>query len=485
MAASSLLRAYALGYLSSTSPRLITTLISLSRKGESKEAALSKLFQSLRAAFAADRFPAFCAVLVGGSTLLHAPIRRLLARGSIALGLRTRRAPGRASDLLHQRSLATFLATLLAAWLALSLLNGRRGRERGAAAATAAGESKDPGREPPPAPAVPEPAPLESALAGRTMDLTLFAATRALDVVVGELWARRRSRRLAAGRWTRAEAALGQLADAGVFAVSAGTVMWAWFYRPARLPRAYNRWIREAAAVDDRLVLALQRAKTGHFVYGGGPGQAPFLQDMCRDYGWPVEWGDPATTIPLPCEVVHMGVGPSCERHAASRFLGAFKFALATYLPLNLVLRARSPSKKALVQAVADAVRSSSFLAAFISIFYYSICLCRTRLGPKIFSRDTVTPTMWDAGLDIGAGCALCGWSILIEAPRRRHEVAAFVAPRAAATFFPRRYDPKFQWREKLAFATSAAVIFTCMQERPERVRGVLGRVLKQVLGDA
>ncbi len=38
--------------------------------------------------------------------------------------------------------------------------------------------------------------------AGRTLDLTLFAACRAVDVVVGELWAQRRERRTAAGKWT-------------------------------------------------------------------------------------------------------------------------------------------------------------------------------------------------------------------------------------------------------------------------------------------
>jgi hypothetical protein len=50
---------------------------------------------------------------------------------------------------------------------------------------------------------------------------------------------------------------------------------------------------------------------------------------------------------------------------------------------------------------------------------------------------------MWDSGLCIGAGCVLCGWSILIEAERRREELALFVAPRALATWLPREYDAK------------------------------------------
>jgi hypothetical protein len=279
--------------------------------------------------------------------------------------------------------------------------------------------------------------------AGKTMDLTLYAVTRALDVVIGELWSKRKARRAAAGKWTRLESIIGHTADAGIFALSSGVVMWAWFYLPDRLPRAYNKWIREAAQVDDRLIEALRRARRGVFIYGKETGQAPLLQSMCDDHGWPLEWGDPAKTIPIPCEMVHMGAGPSCELHAAGRFVKAFRFALATYLPLNVIMRIQSPSRDIFMQALKDAVRSSAFLGAFISLFYYSVCLSRTRLGPRIVSCDTITPLMWDSGLCVGAGCALCGWSILIEAAKRRQEVAFFVAPRAAATLLPRRYEKK------------------------------------------
>lgn len=37
----------------------------------------------------------------------------------------------------------------------------------------------------------------------------------------------------------------------------------------------------------------------------------------------------------------------------------------------------------------------------------------------------------------------MCGWSILVEAEKRRQEIALFVAPRAAATLLPRRYEQK------------------------------------------
>ncbi|RHZ71951.1 hypothetical protein CDV55_108175 [Aspergillus turcosus] len=265
-----------------------------------------------------------------------------------------------------------------------------------------------------------------------------------MDVLVCLAWSRWRASRRSQNRWSLAETVAPVLADAGLFAASSAVVMWAWFYLPERLPKSYGKWIGEVAKVDIRLVEALRRARRGIFVYGKETGQAPLLESMCEDYNWPIEWGDPKKTVPIPCEMVHMGCGPNCEKHAASRFARTFKFACATYIPLQIVFRLRSmKTMSSLGRALTDALRSSAFLASFVSIFYYSVCLARTRIGPKIFSRETVTPQMWDSGLCVGAGCLMCGWSILVESARKRQEIALFVAPRAAATVLPRYYDKK------------------------------------------
>jgi hypothetical protein len=167
------------------------------------------------------------------------------------------------------------------------------------------------------------------------------------------------------------------------------------------------------------------------------------------------------------------------------------------YVPLQLLMLLRgartkargrsSPSKlaitsNALMKATLNMARSSAFLGAFIALFYYGVCLARTRLGPKLFSPTTISPQMWDSGLCVLAGCALCGSSILFEQERKRLEILFFVLPRAAAVWFPRRYLKEHRWREHVAFALSTAVVFTAVQERPERVRGVLGSVLHGVL---
>lgn len=73
-----LVRAYVLGYASSTVPRLLSLLLThLTRKRKhDKEKKRKGLFSSagviLRTGLDFQRFPTFCAALIGGSTLLEA-----------------------------------------------------------------------------------------------------------------------------------------------------------------------------------------------------------------------------------------------------------------------------------------------------------------------------------------------------------------------------------------------------------------------------
>lgn len=365
--------------------------------------------------------------------------------------------------------LARWSASFIASWFALRLLQSR----------TSASFTKTVTVS---SPSTPGEKAQTVTYAGRTLDLSLFAAARALDVVVGEVWSRRRARRRAACAWTNAEEAISRLTDPAVFALSSGLIMWAWFYHPDRLPHTYNKWISSAAAVDSRLIEALRRCRKGDLRYGEDTGQAPLLESMCADYKWPLAWGDPARAIPFPCEMVHMGCGPSCEVHALSRFGRSFLWAMRTYLPLNLLLLVRSPNRKALARGLLSAVRSSAFLGSFITLFYYGVCLARTRIGPHILGKETASRQRIDAGICVGLGCFLCGWSILLEHFNRRKDMALFVAPRAMATLLPRRYALDKQCRETFVFAFSTAIVFTCVRENKRRVRGVLGNVLSTVL---
>lgn len=72
------LQAYVLGYASSTAPRLLTLLLThLSRRRKNidekpEDHFLLSLIRILKGGLELQRFPTFCAALVGGSTLLEA-----------------------------------------------------------------------------------------------------------------------------------------------------------------------------------------------------------------------------------------------------------------------------------------------------------------------------------------------------------------------------------------------------------------------------
>ena len=366
------------------------------------------------------------------------------------------------------------MAALVSAWLSLLLLNApKKVLEEHQSAAKPAVELS-----------ISNSKPLFPQQAGKTIDLTLFATTRAVEALVVNLW-RYRARQSSQSPSTISKV-LSHHTDTLLFAASCSSIMWSWFYHPENLPRAYNKWIASAAQVDPRLIESLRLAHRGKFVYGEDKGpDARQCQGMCEEYGWPIEWGDPERTIPIPCEMVHMGTGPNCHWHACVRFARAFKFAMATNFPLQLLARIiskRKLSSKEVARVTVDSARSSAFLGAFVALFYYGICLSRTRLGPKLISEKTISRQDWDSGLCVSTACVLCGWSILIEKERRRGELAMFVAPRATATFLPRSYDRKYFWRERAAFSISTALLFTLAQEDEGMVRGVLGRLLTGVL---
>ncbi|KAF5875346.1 putative integral membrane protein [Botrytis fragariae] len=424
-----LFRAYILGYASSAGPRLLTLfLVHLSRhrknidpRPDGEGYFWTSLVGILKGGLEIQRFPTFCAALVGGTYF--------------------------SLKLLQSRPSKTFTEDL-----PYETKNGVELRP--------------------------------TRFAGRTLDLTLFAFTRAVDCIVGELWARRKSQRQVSGRWSRVDRTISSLTDPALFATSCALIMWAFIYTPARLPGAYNKWIKSAAQVDSRLLKALRYCRYGELKYGVETGQAHLLGDMCKDYGLPEEYGDPTKFIPFPCELVHMGAGPSCEFHAVSRFYKSFIWSASMYLPLNLALIFRNPkvSKKALTHALKSSARSSAFLSTFITLFYYGICLTRTKFGPQILGTSPHACQAIDSGYCIGTGCWMCGWSVFIESAKRREEMGLFVAPRALATLLPRRYRWEDQWIERAIFAWGAAVVFTCVGENRNGIRGVLGKVVGGVL---
>jgi hypothetical protein len=375
--------------------------------------------------------------------LLPAPLLQIIN----GLGISSKRLDPRKA-----RILSRFLAALIASAVAFHLFNSKSksapslSRTNSEDVSSPTLSSKERSKIPSNIPKLPlgiETAPLNInravPLAGRTLDLTIYALIRAIDT----------SMQFLPSPTSPTLQTLASISSPSLFILSSAVIMHSYFYAPLALPRAYVHWITRLAAVDPRLVHALRQVRFGNFIYGKDTGIAPLLGGMAKDLGLPEEYGDPVKTIPVPCELVHHGTGKSCEYHAVIRLTRTLKAALGVYAPLQAFILLRKLTAKNAPRdaqgrlkltgtAAVDTLRSASFLASFVSLFYYGVCLARTRVGPKAF--PAVTPQMWDGGLCVLAGCMACGWSVLIERPKRQTELMLFVVPRAAGVLVPRRY---------------------------------------------
>ncbi|RMZ92307.1 hypothetical protein DV736_g452, partial [Chaetothyriales sp. CBS 134916] len=470
------LRVYALTYLASVAQRILGSQRLLRSLDIPVRDKLQLIATILKSGTEINRFPTAAALIIAGATSVPRLVIWILEPVFAAGGQRVLSAG-------QQPRLRT-LCTFLFAWLAFDLLNGDEGWAPQRARSTDARDANDSSPRIADSPDIPSGEP-QPRYAGKTIELTLFAACRALDVLARSAWTKTRSQKWHPElRTPHLARFVKSMADTCIFASSNAIIMYAWFYSPHRLPKAYHKWISSAAELDPRLLQALRLCRQGDFVYGQDTGWSTLLQGLCDELGLPREWSNPTKTVPIPCELYHCGAGRSCEVHALSRWYRGFTFAFKLYLPLQLVARIRHLNPKGLLAAFKGAARYSAFLATFITLFYYSVCLSRTRVGPRIFSSKTVTPQMWDSGLGVLAGCLTCGWSILVVPPQQRHEFAFFVAPRALATVMPRVYDQRHQRREQFVFATSATILLTAAAQigAQQTVRGVFGRMLSNVM---
>ncbi|KAJ3474075.1 hypothetical protein NLG97_g10003 [Lecanicillium saksenae] len=459
-------RSYLMGYGAAILPQILALLLRHAKRlvrpkassredhQHQKKSFLRSLVRILTANLDPRGLATFCAVLAAGPSYLQDPVLRLLSSSF--------------SSLTHiaKLRLARWLSSFLSAWAGLWLFQTGQGllclEKLGADSSDSSSHQR-------------------LQFAGNTIDVTLLTVSRALDVLVGEIWARHQTSRKARGKWTKAESLISYMADPAIFAVSCGLIMWSWFFYPERLPPQYNKWITSASQGDSRIIHMLRRLHDGSIVYGeqAHSSDAALAAEVCKDYRLPEDYGNPAKTWPFPCVMFHAGHGTTCEERAIRRFVKSWKNSMYTYLPLALAFRLRRRlSKKAVLGSFFSASRSSAFLATYITLSYYGVCLGRKRIGPLIAGRDIAAYQLLDSGVGVGAACALCGWSILVETQARRKDMALFVAPKALGTLITRRYPVEKQWLERLAFAVSAGIISACVRENPKRVRGWLGRLI-------
>ncbi|PBK77357.1 hypothetical protein ARMSODRAFT_277814 [Armillaria solidipes] len=364
----------------------------------------------------------------------------------------------------------------------------------------------------------------------RTLDLTLLLFVRAVDALVQSFVYKRSSRvrvrersvdvehrpdllsqRLLREKHQTTRTGFTARIDALVFWACSARIMWCFFYQPERLPRSYVKWINALANVDARLLRALRLIYEDQWSYTQGYTSSPtLLETYASDLGYPAAWGSPSalpsvggqkadviwnklgvTSRPgvggLPCELVHGGVGSqiglagSCTTNAGLRAVRALAQSMTIYLPVHFfpVLLTRPKMllrPHRIVATLLGALRSASFLTAFITSYWYAICLTRSLLFARVFS--SVSHDFWDGPYGcIMVGCLSCGSSIWIENGRRRGEISLYVLPRAIRTILPdtwiRSGNRGVLAAERLVFVLSFSSLIATAIHRTDSLRGL------------
>jgi len=215
-----------------------------------------------------------------------------------------------------------------------------------------------------------------------------------------------------------------------VFVGACTQIMFSWFYQPDALPRSYRVWIDRMADMDPRLLTALRQLRSGRVRYGRA---SPILREYCLDHHLDPGRAD-LVHGHIPCALVHPCSGERCSHNLAARAWRGAKAAAMVYLPVHAIGAAVAAGPKmaaaaregrgarflaeALLRVGSNTARSSAFLGAFIGLVWYGVCLTRGAFRSDL----TLGPLV---------GSFLCGWSVLLEAKRRRGELAMFTLPRA------------------------------------------------------
>lgn len=103
----------------------------------------------------------------------------------------------------------------------------------------------------------------------------------------------------------------------------------------------------------------------------------------------------------------------------------------------------RRPQRLLNFQTILDTLlgilRSASFLSAFVSSFWATVCFTRTLVVARVLPE--ISHDFYDGPFGcVMAGCLVCGSSIWIESGRRRGEMALYVLPRVIRACLPDRW---------------------------------------------
>ncbi|KAM1029173.1 hypothetical protein COP1_041744 [Malus domestica] len=261
--------------------------------------------------------------------------------------------------------------------------------------------------------------------------------------------------------------------DSLLFSLACAQVMYAFVMRPESLPKSYQEFIQKTGPVAQPVYKAVRDCCRGHPVDIAS--LSDYLFERTKSNSIRLE----EYPSIFPCSVIHPDTN-SCLAHNARATSATFRKTFPLYFSLTfvpfVVLRLQkfmeAPSRTFLI-ALKDAVRSTSFLSAFVGIFQGVICLHR-----KVASKDHKL-VYWFAG-------AISALSVLLEKKPRRGELALYVLPRAGDSLWyilvNRHLLPDIKNAEVFLFSLCMGGIMYYLEHEPDTMAPLLRGLIRRFL---
>lgn len=261
--------------------------------------------------------------------------------------------------------------------------------------------------------------------------------------------------------------------DSLLFALACAQVMYAFVMRPESLPKSYQDFIQKTGPVAKPVYKAVRDSCRGCPVDIAS--LSAYLLNKRDSSNIKLEQFPPI----IPCSVIHPDTA-SCLAHNTNAASATFRKTFPLYFSLTfvpfVVLRLQkfmdSPARTCWL-AMKGAVRSTTFLSAFVGIFQAVICLHR-----KVASKDHKL-VYWFAG-------GISALSVLLEKKPRRGELALYVLPRAGDSLWyilvNRHFLPNIKNAEVALFCMCMGGIMYYLEHEPDTMAPFLRGLIRRFL---
>ncbi|KAF6135394.1 hypothetical protein GIB67_027268 [Kingdonia uniflora] len=275
--------------------------------------------------------------------------------------------------------------------------------------------------------------------------------------------------------------------DSLLFALACAQVMYVFVMRPESLPKSYQNFIQKTGPVAKPVYKAVKDSCRG------GPVDVVVLSAYLSKTKASGSLKLEEFPSIIPCSIIHPNTN-SCLAHNARAASATFRKTFPLYFSLTfvpfVVLRLQkfmeSPARTCWL-ALTGAVRSTTFLSAFVGIFQiyapdidfcFAVCKAVICLHRKVAVKDNKL-LYWVSG-------GLAALSVLIEKKARRGELALYVLPRAGDSLWNvlvnRHLLPDIKNAEVALFCMCMGGIMYYLEHEPETMAPFLRSLIRRFL---